>query len=157
MLTNKSHGKCATVEEIYNINSLFSVCIVEFLFLYVFELLHNDLQKISKNCFLLSFKLIFSYTRVELMLLAMSFSIQCMEQATSSVHFICQSQRHYQKFLTECQASQTSIFIFLSLYVIHIWNCIIFLTLFYCSLSNHLIIRKGQWSSRCGAVVNESD
>nr|KAF6328553.1 baculoviral IAP repeat containing 6 [Pipistrellus kuhlii] len=26
-----------------------------------------------------------------------------MEQATSSGHFTCQCQQHYQKFLTECQ------------------------------------------------------
>nr|KAF6446017.1 baculoviral IAP repeat containing 6 [Rousettus aegyptiacus] len=43
------------------------------------------------------------------MLLAMSSSIQCMEQATSSVLFICQSQQHYRKFLTECQIHQASL------------------------------------------------
>nr|KAF6328552.1 baculoviral IAP repeat containing 6 [Pipistrellus kuhlii] len=32
-----------------------------------------------------------------------------MEQATSSGHFTCQCQQHYQKFLTECQIHQVSL------------------------------------------------
>ncbi|KAG8504819.1 Baculoviral IAP repeat-containing protein 6, partial [Galemys pyrenaicus] len=48
-------------------------------------------------------------TKVELMLLAMSSSIRCMEQATSFAHYICQFQQHYLKFLTEFQANTPSI------------------------------------------------